>query len=43
MSRSLKKGPYVASYLFDQVETMNNEGKKILLKLGHGQQPSYQI
>ena len=32
MSRSLKKGPYVASYLFDQVEAMNNEGKKDIIK-----------
>ena len=32
MSRSLKKGPFVASYLFDQVEAMNNQGKKDIIK-----------
>ena len=32
MSRSLKKGPFVASYLFDQVEAMNSEGKKDIIK-----------
>lgn len=28
MTRSLKKGPYVATYLLKQVEAMNAEGKK---------------
>ena len=32
MSRSLKKGPFVASYIFDQVEAMNNTGKKDIIK-----------
>jgi small subunit ribosomal protein S19 len=32
MSRSLKKGPFVASYLLDQVEAMNSEGKKEVIK-----------
>ena len=32
MSRSLKKGPYVASYLLDQVEAMNSQGKKDIIK-----------
>ena len=32
MSRSLKKGPYVASYLLDQVESMNSQGKKDIIK-----------
>ena len=32
MSRSLKKGPFVASYLFDQVEAMNSQGKKDIIK-----------
>ena len=32
MSRSLKKGPYVATYVLDQVESMNSEGKKDIIK-----------
>ena len=32
MSRSLKKGPFVASYVFDQVEAMNSQGKKDIIK-----------
>jgi small subunit ribosomal protein S19 len=32
MSRSLKKGPFVASYLLDQVEAMNTNGKKDIIK-----------
>lgn len=32
MARSLKKGPYVASYLFDQIEEMNIKGKKDIIK-----------
>ena len=32
MSRSLKKGPFVASHLFDQVEVMNSQGKKDIIK-----------
>jgi small subunit ribosomal protein S19 len=30
--RSLKKGPFVASYLFDRVEIMNSQGKKEVIK-----------
>jgi small subunit ribosomal protein S19 len=32
MSRSLKKGPFVASSLLSQVEVMNNKRKKDILK-----------
>ena len=32
MARSLKKGPFVASYLLEQVESMNAEGKKDIIK-----------
>jgi len=32
MTRSLKKGPYVATYLLKQVEAMNAEGKKDIIK-----------
>ena len=32
MSRSLKKGPFVASRVFDQVEAMNSTGKKDIIK-----------
>ena len=32
MSRSLKKGPYVASCVLDQVESMNSQGKKDIIK-----------
>lgn len=32
MSRSLKKGPFVASYIFDQIEAMNGTGKKEIIK-----------
>ena len=32
MTRSLKKGPFVASYLLEQVESMNAEGKKDIIK-----------
>lgn len=32
MSRSLKKGPFVAVDLFNQVEAMNAEGKKEIIK-----------
>jgi small subunit ribosomal protein S19 len=31
MSRSLKKVPFVASYVFDQVEAMNAQGKKDII------------
>ena len=32
MSRSVKKGPYVAAKLLKRVEEMNESGKKIVLK-----------
>ena len=32
MSRSLKKGPFVASHVFERVEQMNAEGKKDIIK-----------
>jgi small subunit ribosomal protein S19 len=32
MTRSLKKGPFVASYLLEQVEAMNLAGKKDIIK-----------
>ena len=32
MVRSVKKGPYVAPYLIDQVEAMNTQGKKDIIK-----------
>ena len=32
MARSLKKGPYVASYLLDRIESMNSNGKKDIIK-----------
>ncbi len=32
MSRSIKKGPYVAPELLKRVEEMNNSGKKTVLK-----------
>ena len=32
MSRSIKKGPFVAPELLKRVEEMNNSGKKSVLK-----------
>ena len=32
MPRSLKKGPFVASYVMDKVEQMNSSGKKDIIK-----------
>ena len=32
MSRSLKKGPFVASYILEKVEQMNSSGKKDVIK-----------
>jgi len=32
MPRSFKKGPFVASYLFEKVELMNKQGKKEIIK-----------
>ena len=32
MPRSLKKGPFVASYVFEKVEQMNSSGKKDIIK-----------
>ena len=32
MARSLKKGPFVASHVFERVEQMNAEGKKDIIK-----------
>ena len=32
MPRSLKKGPFVASYVFNKVEQMNSSGKKDIIK-----------
>ncbi len=32
MSRSIKKGPYVAEKLFKNIEAMNKSGKKAVLK-----------
>ena len=32
MSRSIKKGPYVAPELLKRVEALNNSGKKTVLK-----------
>ena len=32
MPRSLKKGPFVASQVFEQVEKMNASGKKDIIK-----------
>ena len=32
MSRSIKKGPFVAPELLKRVEEMNNSGKKTVLK-----------
>ena len=34
MPRSLKKGPFVASYVFNKVEQMNSSGKKYIIKTG---------
>ena len=34
MSRSVKKGPYVAAKLLKRVEEMNESGKKSVLKTG---------
>ena len=32
MPRSLKKGPFVASYVLEKVEQMNSSGKKYIIK-----------
>jgi len=32
MPRSLKKGPFVASHVFERVEQMNESGKKDTIK-----------
>ena len=32
MARSLKKGPFVASHVFERVEQMNASGKKDIIK-----------
>jgi small subunit ribosomal protein S19 len=32
MARSLKKGPFVASHVFERVEQMNANGKKDVIK-----------
>ena len=32
MARSLKKGPFVASHVFERVEKMNANGKKDVIK-----------
>ena len=32
MPRSLKKGPFVASYVLEKVEQMNSSGKKDIIK-----------
>ena len=32
MPRSLKKGPFVASHVFERVEQMNASGKKDIIK-----------
>ena len=32
MPRSLKKGPFVASYVLEKVEQMNSSGKKDVIK-----------
>ena len=32
MTRSLKKGPFVASHVFERVEQMNASGKKDVIK-----------
>ena len=32
MPRSLKKGPFVASYVIEKVEQMNSSGKKDIIK-----------
>jgi small subunit ribosomal protein S19 len=32
MPRSLKKGPFVASYVIDKVEKMNDKGEKTTIK-----------
>ena len=32
MPRSLKKGPFVASHVFEKVEQMNASGKKDIIK-----------
>jgi small subunit ribosomal protein S19 len=32
MTRSLKKGPFVASYVMEKVETMNTSGKKDIIQ-----------
>ena len=32
MTRSLKKGPFVASHVFERVEQMNASGKKDIIK-----------
>jgi small subunit ribosomal protein S19 len=32
MARSLKKGPFVASHVFERVEQMNASGKKDVIK-----------
>lgn len=32
MARSSKKGPFVASYIFDQVESLNSRGERTIIK-----------
>lgn len=32
MARSIKKGPFVDSYLIDKVEKMNKSGKKVAIQ-----------
>ncbi len=43
MPRSLKKGPFVASYVFEKVQQMNSSGIKTQLKLGRVQPQFYLI
>ena len=43
MTRSLKKGPFVASYIMEKVEAMNASGKKDIFKLGLVHQLFFQI
>ena len=43
MSRSVKKGPYVAPELLKRVEEMNNSGKKAVLKTWSRSSTIFQI
>jgi small subunit ribosomal protein S19 len=41
MSRSLKKGPFVASYVIEKIEQMNASGEKSIIKTWSRSQQFY--